>query len=56
MERKCTEEGKWEGKPGSMTESSQGWTNYTSCLLPEIIILMKKLGNASEKEVKVKVN
>lgn len=49
VERRCNSEGKWEGKPGS--NHTQGWTNYTSCILPEIWKLMMKLGDKNEKEV-----
>lgn len=50
-ERRCSSEGKWEGKPGS--ESLQGWTNYTNCYLPEVLELLRKLGNS--KEIKMNI-
>lgn len=50
-ERRCSDEGKWEGKPGG-DPASNGWTNYTNCYLPEILELLKKLGNKDESEVR----
>lgn len=49
-ERRCSNAGKWEGKPGG-NPSSNGWTNYTNCYLPEVLELLKKLGNKDESEV-----
>lgn len=45
-ERRCSDEGKWEGKNGA--SNIQGWTNYTNCYLPELLALKKKLGNDTE--------
>jgi hypothetical protein len=51
VERRCSSEGRWQVKPGSNSNNTQGWTNYTSCYTPEILELMMKLGNDSVKEV-----
>ena len=52
VERRCNSEGKWEGKPGlNNTNNTQGWTNFTSCFLPEVWKLLLKLGDKDEKEV-----
>lgn len=46
-ERRCSDEGKWEGKPGQLA-SSRGWTNYTPCYYPEILELLNRLGKDGE--------
>lgn len=54
-ERRCSAEGRWEGKPGS-TFNSLGWTNYTPCYSPEVIQLFRKLyagGSNDEAEIKI---
>lgn len=56
VERRCSSEGRWQVKPGSNSNNTQGWTNYTSCYLPEILDLMMKLGTDSEREVSDKKN
>lgn len=45
-ERRCSEEGRWEGKHGAT--SANGWTNYTNCFTPEVRELMRKLGSDNE--------
>ncbi|XP_065077289.1 PDF receptor isoform X3 [Ochlerotatus camptorhynchus] len=54
-ERRCSAEGRWEGKPGS-TLNSLGWTNYTPCYSPEVIQLFRKLyagGSNDEADIKI---
>lgn len=47
-ERRCSAEGKWEGKPGSTQVYQHGWANYSSCYTPQVRELFEKLGNDSE--------
>lgn len=44
-ERRCSAEGKWEGKMGE--NQPNGWTNYTSCFTPETRKLLDQVGHAS---------
>ncbi|XP_055643083.1 PDF receptor isoform X2 [Toxorhynchites rutilus septentrionalis] len=56
-ERRCSAEGRWEGKPGP-TPGLLGWTNYTPCYSPEVIQLFRKLyarGSTDEVEVKIDI-
>lgn len=54
-ERRCSDEGKWEGKPGTAVVNNQGWTNYTNCYLPGVLKLLRQLGNETEVRVSVDV-
>ncbi|CAG9805319.1 unnamed protein product [Chironomus riparius] len=51
-ERRCSNDGKWEGRLGS-TDSARGWTNYTPCYLPEILELITKMGE--DRGIKMKI-
>lgn len=51
-ERRCSREGKWEGKLGAAPIDPVGWTNYTPCFPPEMRQLFKKV-YANENDVKV---
>ncbi|XP_063696063.1 PDF receptor isoform X2 [Culicoides brevitarsis] len=46
-ERRCSAEGKWEGKSGE--NQPNGWTNYTSCFTPEARKLLDQVGHMNEK-------
>lgn len=36
--------------------TSNGWTNYTPCIMPETMILLSKLANKTEEEFQVRSN
>lgn len=44
-EKICGDDGRWEGSGGAFggEDLPHGWTNYTPCYRPEILILIKKL-------------
>lgn len=44
-ERRCSAEGKWEGRPGE--NQPNGWTNYTSCFTEETKKLFDQLGTVN---------
>ncbi|XP_055606877.1 PDF receptor isoform X2 [Uranotaenia lowii] len=50
VERRCSTEGRWEAKPGTVP-TVLGWTNYTPCYIPEIIQILKKIsaGDTDDK-------
>lgn len=50
--RKCSTEGFWEGKPGVLSTSTVGWTNYSGCYFPEFKKLLDQLGE--EREVRLR--
>lgn len=54
-ERKCSDDGRWEGKNGTPGErdSPNGWTNYTPCFTPEMLLLIRKLYTGNEEAAKV---
>lgn len=46
VEKRCEEDGRWEGRSGLLggeRDSPSGWTNYTHCFTPEMLLLFKKL-------------
>ncbi|XP_014203665.1 PDF receptor [Copidosoma floridanum] len=47
VEKRCGENGSWEGKVGELSPPS-GWTNYTPCFTPEMMLLLQKLYTGSE--------
>ncbi|CAL8147634.1 unnamed protein product [Orchesella dallaii] len=51
--RVCSGTGKWLDKDG--IPSSTGWTNYTPCLTPEILEIIRKLGSHDEAETKINI-
>ncbi|XP_058455071.1 PDF receptor isoform X2 [Malaya genurostris] len=56
-ERRCSADGRWEGKPG-VPANTLGWTNYTPCYNPEVLQLFKKLyagGNTDEADIKIDI-
>ncbi|CAL4108119.1 unnamed protein product [Meganyctiphanes norvegica] len=52
VERRCLPEGIWDGRE---VDGPQGWTNYTPCLIPEMIKLMERLFANSEEDAKLKL-
>ncbi|XP_075214183.1 PDF receptor-like [Lycorma delicatula] len=53
--KRCSPEGRWEGRqPGDLSRP-QGWTNYTPCYTPEMVELFKKLYLGSEKSAMKKL-
>lgn len=54
-ERRCSENGKWEGRHGER-DSPNGWTNYTPCFTPEMLLLIQKLYTGNEGAAKVMLN
>lgn len=48
--RKCSTEGFWEGKPGVVSTSTVGWTDFSGCYFPEFKKLLEQLGE--EREVR----
>ncbi|XP_062714596.1 PDF receptor isoform X3 [Aedes albopictus] len=56
-ERRCSAEGRWEGRPGT-TPTTLGWTNYTPCYSPEVIQLFRKLysGTGGNDEADIKID
>ncbi|XP_063987370.1 PDF receptor-like isoform X2 [Diachasmimorpha longicaudata] len=57
-ERRCSEDGRWEGRNGTPSERDHpnGWTNYTPCFTPETRLLMRKLNVGNEEAAKVKLD
>ena len=55
-ERRCSGEGQWEGKPGTLS-TVNGWTNYTPCYSPEVLKLFSKLyAGGDELQAKYKLD
>ncbi|XP_034943280.1 PDF receptor [Chelonus insularis] len=54
-ERICSDDGKWLGRNGER-ELSNGWTNYTPCFTPEMLILIRKLYAGNENAAQVKLD
>ncbi|XP_043266612.1 PDF receptor isoform X2 [Venturia canescens] len=56
-ERRCSDDGRWEGRGGVIgeRESPNGWTNYTPCFTPEMLLLIRKLYTGNEDAAKVKL-
>lgn len=56
MEKRCGDDGKWEGRNGTQ-DSPLGWTNYTPCYTSETWFLLRKIytGNKDAAEVKQKM-
>ncbi|XP_063242234.1 PDF receptor, partial [Bacillus rossius redtenbacheri] len=54
--KRCSVDGRWEGREPGDYGSPQGWTNYTSCFTPEMLQLMRKLYAGSEDAAKVKLD
>lgn len=53
-ERRCSAEGRWEGRGKDAPPNMLGWTNYTPCYSPEVIQLFRKLyagGSNDEADV-----
>uniref|UniRef100_A0A8D8ISA7 PDF receptor n=2 Tax=Culex pipiens TaxID=7175 RepID=A0A8D8ISA7_CULPI len=53
-ERRCSAEGRWEGRGKDASPNMLGWTNYTPCYSPEVIQLFRKLyagGSNGEADV-----
>ncbi|XP_062559020.1 PDF receptor isoform X2 [Armigeres subalbatus] len=57
-ERRCSAEGRWEGRPGSIS-TTLGWTNYTPCYSREVLQLFRKLysgvGGNNEADIKIDI-
>lgn len=55
VEKRCGDDGRWEGRAGTAGErdSPNGWTNYTPCFTPEMLLLIRKLYTGSEDLGKV---
>jgi hypothetical protein len=52
--KRCSIDGRWEGRTSVEDSPPQGWTNYTPCFTPEMLQLIKKLYAGSEDEAKVR--
>lgn len=50
VEKNCDEKGHWDGQSSDKHTSVNGWTNYTSCFTPEMVLLMKKLYSGSDDQ------
>ncbi|KAL7292869.1 hypothetical protein TKK_0013542 [Trichogramma kaykai] len=55
--KRCDEDGHWEGREGSERDAPSGWTNYTPCFTPEMLLLVKKLyaGSSDLAQVKLEI-
>ncbi|XP_068084336.1 PDF receptor [Anabrus simplex] len=53
--KRCSIDGRWEGRTAGKFSSPQGWTNYTPCYRPEVLQLMRKLFTGSDETAKVKL-
>ncbi|XP_044580010.1 PDF receptor isoform X2 [Cotesia glomerata] len=53
-ERRCSGDGRWLGRNGE--RSSNGWTNYTPCFTPEMLLLIRKLYTGDEHAAKIKLD
>ncbi|XP_058806073.1 PDF receptor-like isoform X2 [Phymastichus coffea] len=58
VEKRCGDDGRWEGRDGTTgdRDSPSGWTNYTPCFTPEMLLLIRKLYTGSEDLAKVKLD
>ncbi|GFG35417.1 hypothetical protein Cfor_07744 [Coptotermes formosanus] len=54
--KRCSIDGRWEGRRSGVFTSPQGWTNYTPCYTPEMLQLIRKLYAGSEDAANVKLN
>ncbi|XP_038122110.1 PDF receptor isoform X2 [Culex quinquefasciatus] len=57
-ERRCSAEGRWEGRGKDASPNMLGWTNYTPCYSPEVIQLFRKLyagGSNGEADIKIDI-
>ncbi|XP_023726525.1 PDF receptor [Cryptotermes secundus] len=54
--KRCSIDGRWEGRTSGGESPPQGWTNYTPCFTPEMLQLIKKLYAGSEDAAKVKLD
>jgi hypothetical protein len=52
--KRCSIDGRWEGRTSGEYWPPQGWTNYTPCFTPEMLQLIKKLYAGSENAAKVR--
>lgn len=53
--KRCSIDGRWEGKVSGDYTNPQGWTNYTPCYTPEMLELFRKLYTGSEKAARMKL-
>ncbi|CAB3365838.1 Hypothetical predicted protein [Cloeon dipterum] len=53
--KRCSVDGRWEGKAEGDYSSPQGWTNYTPCFTPEILQVMKGLYSGPDSDIKIKI-
>jgi hypothetical protein len=51
--KRCSVDGRWEGKDEGDFSTPQGWTNYTPCFTPEILELIRKLYSNDDAKVRV---
>ncbi|XP_046669176.1 PDF receptor isoform X1 [Homalodisca vitripennis] len=54
--KRCSVDGRWEGKVSGDYTTPQGWTNYTPCYTPEMLELFKKLYTGSEEAARMKLD
>jgi hypothetical protein len=52
--KRCSVDGRWEGRRSGVFTSPQGWTNYTPCFTPEMLQLIRKLYAGSEDTANVR--
>ncbi|XP_057318874.1 PDF receptor isoform X2 [Microplitis mediator] len=52
--RRCSDDGRWLGRNGE--RSLNGWTNYTPCFTPEMLLLIRKLYTGDEHAAKIKLD
>nr|QKL20129.1 pigment-dispersing factor receptor [Euperipatoides rowelli] len=53
--RKCSLDGRWEGKSPTDTTMENGWTNYSGCYTPETKELLRDLYSISDDDAKMKM-
>lgn len=52
--RKCSSDGRWEGKEPGDYSNPRGFTNYTNCYTPEALEIWKKFyGDKSSEQRQV---
>lgn len=51
--RRCSVDGRWEGRIPDDFSSPKGWTNYTPCYTKELFDLYNKLYAGSNTEAQV---
>ncbi|XP_059468350.1 PDF receptor [Neocloeon triangulifer] len=54
--KRCSVDGRWEGKEAGDYSSPQGWTNYTPCYTPEMLQVIRELYAGSDGEAQTKLN